>query len=154
MRKRSMGIALLLAFAVFGCNDSPTVPPPVTAPPTTMPPATPTPDPILSLQGSWERINRSFVALDGMIVQTNPAVARGVITSTPANIYQFAAGDLKWRNITRRSNSEFDFEDLVRQANTGAQSYVPGIIEVQPGGQQLRIRFPTTGTFQQWRKRP
>lgn len=155
MRNKSLGIALLLACAVLGCNNSPTAPPPVNTPPTPAPAPAPAPTPVvLSLQGSWERINSTFVALDGMIVQTNGAVTRGLITATPANIYQFGVGDLKWRNIRRRSNNEFDFEDLVRQANTGAQSYVPGIIQVQPGGQQLRIRFPTTGTFQQWRKRP
>lgn len=150
MRTKALGwIALFLICAAAGCNNNPTAPnQPVPPPP---PPAA---DPMLSLQGSWERINSSFIALDGMIVKTNASVTRALITSTPSNIYGFAVGDLKWRNITRRSNTEFDFEDLVRQANTGAQSYVAGIIEIQPDGQTLSIRFPTTGTFQQWRKRP
>lgn len=153
MRNRGLvPLTLLLALVVAGCNNSPTAPPP---PPAPAPAPTPAPsNPVLSLEGRWERINSTFVALNGMIVETNPAATRALIVSTPANIYQFGAGDLKWRNIRRRSDSEFDFEDLVRQANSGAPSYVPGIIEVQPGGQQLRIRFPTTGTFQQWRKRP
>lgn len=140
-------ITLLLLGVALGCNNSPTAPAPMNNPP-------PPPNPTLSLEGSWERVNSSFIALDGMIVQTNAGATSGTITSTPANIYQFTTGDLKWRNITRRSDNEFDFEDLVRQANTGAQSYVAGVITVQPNGDELQIRFPTTGTFQQWRKRP
>ena len=61
-------------------------------------------------------------------------------------------GDLKWRNIARVSDRRFSFEDLVRQSGSGAMSYVPGFIDAQPNGTELRLSFPTTGTFQEWQQ--
>jgi len=139
---------VLLALAMAECGSSPSAP---TATNSVAPPAT-TSVPAFSLAGGWVRVDSSFTSLDGMIVQVNDAESEGVITSAPANIYRFAAGDVKWRNVRKRSATEYDFEDLVRRANTGRQSYVGGIIEVQSSGQELRLRFPTTGTFQEWRK--
>ena len=73
---------------------------------------------------------------------------QAVITSTPANVYMFEEGDLKWRGIVRVPDRQFTFDDLVRQANTGSQSYVSGVIQVAPDGLSLSLSFPTTGTFQ------
>ena len=44
----------------------------------------------------------------------------------------------------------YTFEDLVREANTGDQSYVAGEIRVSANGDSLEVNFPTTGTFQDW----
>jgi hypothetical protein len=103
-----------------------------------------------ALAGTWSRINSSFQEIDGMRVQVEAAETEGVITTTPANVYQFQTGDLKWRNIVRLERGTYDFEDLVREANTGTPSYVTGRIRVNAGGDSLSISFPTTGTFQEW----
>jgi hypothetical protein len=105
------------------------------------------------LAGQWERINSSFVTLDGMVVGVNGDGTRAVIVSTPANPYQFQVNDLKWRSISRVSDTRFSFEDLIRQSGTGAMSYVSGFIVAQANGTELAMTFPSTGTIQQWRKR-
>jgi hypothetical protein len=62
----------------------------------------------------------------------------------------FQVDDVKWRNIVKVEDGEYQFEDLVREANTGAQSHVPGVITVNADDVSLSISFPTTGTFQDW----
>jgi hypothetical protein len=112
------------------------------------PPAAP-----FALSGDWERINSTFVTLDGMVVRVSADGIQAVIVSTPANPYQFQVNDLKWRTIARVSSTRFSFEDLVRQSGSGAMSYVSGFIEAQANGTELSMTFPSTGTIQQWRKR-
>lgn len=105
---------------------------------------------VFSLSGDWTRINSSFGQLDGMVIRVNSAETQAQITSTPSNIYMFQTGDVKWRNIVQVADGRYEFDDLVREANTGAQSHVPGIITVNADGVSLSISFPTTGTFQEW----
>ncbi|HUF69607.1 MAG TPA: hypothetical protein VMM79_13270 [Longimicrobiales bacterium] len=105
--------------------------------------------PPFSLTGQWTRINSSFGELDGMVVQVNGPESQAVITATPANIYIFQSGDLKWRNIVKVSDDEYEYEALVRQAIAGTQSHIPGLITVNDGV-SISLSFPTTGTFQDW----
>jgi hypothetical protein len=88
-----------------------------------------------------------------MVVQVDAGESQGVIVSTPANRYQFQAGDLKWRNLARTAAGEYRFDDLVRQASTGSPSYITGFLEPQVQGQELRATFPSSGTVQRWRRR-
>jgi hypothetical protein len=144
---------LVLAAFAGACSGGPTAPsPPVPAPSAPAPAPAPVPIPF-SLTARWERFDSSFADLDGMVVEVNADASQAVIVSAPVNVYRFQAGDVKWRNVVRVSDSEFNFEDLVRQAGTGAQSYVPGVIRFEANGQELRFSFPTTGTAQRWRKR-
>jgi hypothetical protein len=108
------------------------------------------PEEEFSLAGEWTRINSSFGQLDGMVIRVNSAQTQAAIVSTPANIYMFQVDDVKWRNIVKVEDGEYQFEDLVREANTGAQSHVPGVITVNADDVSLSISFPTTGTFQDW----
>jgi hypothetical protein len=45
------------------------------------------------------------VELDGMVVRVSADGTQASIVSTPANQYQFQANDVKWRAITRVSNT-------------------------------------------------
>ena len=127
-------IILLGAFAACSDDNDPMEPEP----------------PDRALEGSWSRVNSSFLELDGMVVLVNNTETEGVITSTPANVFMFENGDLKWRSIVRTAVGSYTFEDLVREANTGTQSYVAGEISVSADGDSLAVTFPTTGTFQEW----
>jgi hypothetical protein len=138
-------LALTVALLASGCKSSPTEPddddennPPPTR---------------LVLTGDWERINSSFSSLDGMVVRVNSSETQALIVSTPANPFQFAPNDLKWRNVVRVSDTRFSFEDLVRESGTGAMSYVAGFIDSRANHTELNMTFPTTGTVQQWKKR-
>jgi hypothetical protein len=88
-----------------------------------------------------------------MVVRVSTDSTQALITSTPANPYHFRTDDVKWRRITRMSDTRFSFEDLVRQSGSGAMSYVAGFIDARAGGTELSMTFPTTGTEQQWRRR-
>lgn len=149
--RRPMVAAAWFAAAalVVGCTTSPTAPSPG---PNPNPVPVPMPVPDFVLSGSWERINSSFVTLDGMVVEVSGDGTRALITSTPANPFLFQVGDIKWRTIARVSPTRFSFEDLLRQTG-GAQSYVSGFIEAQANGTELAMTFPSTGTIQQWRRR-
>jgi hypothetical protein len=137
--------AIVMSFAA--CSSStPTQPSPAPMQPSA--PAQP-----FVLGGTWERINSSFVALDGMVVEISADGTQALIVSTPANPYQFQVGDVKWRSITRVSDTRFSFEDLLRQSGSGAMSYVPGFIDALNDGAELGMTFPSTGTLQQWRVR-
>jgi hypothetical protein len=144
-------VALSLATLLSACGgSSPTAPTPQPAP---APQPQPTPPSQFELTGEWVRINSTFAELDGMVVQISTNGAQAVIVSTPANQYRFQVSDTKWRSIARVSSTRFSFEDLVRQAGSGATSYVAGFIEAQPGSTELSMTFPSTGTVQQWRRR-
>jgi hypothetical protein len=145
-RTAAAAVLLLLSFTP-GCTSSPAAP---TPPPTPNP--TPAPASQFVLSGTWQRTNSTFATLDGMVVEVSADGTQAVITAMPANPYQFQVGDVKWRNITRESATRFAFEDLVRQSGSGAMSYVAGFIDAQPGGSELAMTFPSTGTLQQWRK--
>ena len=121
-------------------------------PPTPVHPSSGSDSQPVVLTGDWKRVNSSFAVLDGMVVRIRNNGRQGVIVFAPSNPNQFQMGDLKWRNITRVSARRFSFDDLVRQSGSGAMSYVPGFIEVKPNGTELRLSFPTTGTFQQWQR--
>lgn len=142
---------VMLALAVLpGCGGGrgrgPTAPDPPPPPP-------PPPGPSLSLTGDWERAQGStFPELNGMVVRVNGRESRGVIVSTPSNVYHFAAGDRKWRNIERISEGEYRFEDLIRQAGSGAKSYIPGLLHIRDDGREVMADFPTSGTVQRWRR--
>jgi hypothetical protein len=142
--------ALVLAVVLSACggDSGPAAP----TSPTPAPPVTPPPSQFI-LSGDWVRVNSTFAELDGMVVRVSADATQALITSTPANPYQFRADDVKWRRITRVSDTRFSFEDLVRQSGSGAMSYVAGFIDAQPGGTELSMTFPTTGTVQQWRRR-
>ena len=135
VRPTALLVALLALLPACGSEDEPIM----------------EPDPVdRSLAGSWSRINSSFQELDGMVVLVDNAETQGVITSTPMNIYMFQGGDLKWRSIANTSVGNYTFEDLIREANTGAMSYVAGQMRVSANGDSLEVSFPTTGTFQEW----
>jgi hypothetical protein len=155
-RSISVFAFMLMASVCLACGgSSPTSPSPApvaAAPAPAPPPAPPAPPPAV-LSGDWERINSSFVTLDGMVVRVSADGTQAVIVSTPSNPFQFQPNDLKWRTITRVSATRFSFEDLVRQSGSGAMSYVSGFIDVQANGTELSMTFPSTGTIQQWRKR-
>jgi hypothetical protein len=145
---------VLLIGLLAACGSSPTAPDPAPTPaPAPQPAPNPSPAPQFVLSGEWERINSSFATLDGMVVRVSDDGAQATIVSTPSNPFQFAPGDLKWRNITRVSDTRFSFEDLLRQSGTGAMSYVSGFMEAQNNGTELAMTFPSTGTIQQWRRR-
>jgi hypothetical protein len=151
-RFRLAAALVLAAAASADCGDGSTSTSP-NNPPAASSTTTTTSVSAFSLTGSWERIDSTFADLDGMVVEVNGAESEGTITSVRSNVYRFAPGDLKWRRIVKRTATEYDFEDLVRQAGSGRQSYVAGILEVQSNPQELRMRFPTTGSFQVWRRR-
>ncbi|HMQ49283.1 MAG TPA: hypothetical protein PKA00_17500 [Saprospiraceae bacterium] len=119
--------------------------------------STPEPNPEmrdpLYLQGRWERINSTFVQLDGMEILADTTTGIAAITSTPTNPYGFVTGDPKWINITRTSDSTYTFDDLVKETNNTNQYYVPGVIIAQEDNEELKMTFPTTGTTQQWRRK-
>lgn len=102
------------------------------------------------LAGQWERAESTYTSLDGMIIEVDAVGASAVILTVPENEYQFAAGDVKWSEIEQTSEFEYSFQDLVRQENTGATSYVEGIIQLSDDGSSLTMTFPTTGTSQEW----
>jgi hypothetical protein len=138
-RRIHLFVVLLLTLAVLvGCSGS-------------SDPTEPEPE-VFSLAGDWVRINSSFGELDGMVVRVEAAQTQALITSTPGNVYQFQIGDLKWRDIVRSAGDRFEFRDLVRAQGSWAQSYVPGVIQANRDGTSISISFPTTGTFQDWRR--
>jgi hypothetical protein len=103
-----------------------------------------------SLVGQWERAESTFTSLDGMIIEVQGDGTSALILTVPENEYQFAAGDEKWSDIESTGDGEYTFQDLVREENTGATSYVEGIITVGEDGNTLVMTFPTTGTNQEW----
>jgi ABC-type phosphate transport system substrate-binding protein len=103
-----------------------------------------------SLVGQWERAESTFTSLDGMIIEVQGDGTSALILTVPENEYQFAAGDEKWSDIESTGDGEYTFQDLVREENTGATSYVEGIITVGGDGNTLVMTFPTTGTNQEW----
>ena len=102
------------------------------------------------LVGQWERAESTFTSLDGMIIEVQGDGTSALILTVPENEYQFSAGDEKWSDIESTGDSEYSFQDLVREENTGATSYVEGIITVSEDGNTLVMTFPTTGTNQEW----
>jgi hypothetical protein len=102
------------------------------------------------LVGQWERSESTFTSLDGMIIEVQGDGTTAVIVTVPENEFQFVAGDEKWSDIQSTSEGEFSFQDLVREENTGATSYVEGVITVSDDGNTLTMTFPTTGTTQEW----
>ncbi len=102
-----------------------------------------------SLVGQWERAESSFSSLDGMIIEVQPDGTQAVIVTVPENEFQFQAGDVKWRSIESTGDSEYSFEDLVREEGTGETSHVVGVITVTDDD-TLEMTFPTTGTVQEW----
>jgi hypothetical protein len=102
------------------------------------------------LVGQWERSESTFTSLDGMIIEVQGDGTTALILTVPENEYQFVAGDEKWSDIQSTGEGEFSFQDLVREENTGATSYVEGIITVGEDGKTLVMTFPTTGTNQEW----
>jgi hypothetical protein len=133
----------LMALGVAACSttDETTTTPVAESTATTAPAAA-------TLDGEWERVDSTFTSIDGMVVRVEGAEA--VIVSVPENEFQFQAGDVKWRNISQTSETEYTFEDLVREEGTGAMSYIEGVITVNPDGPSLEMTFPTSGTVQQW----
>ncbi len=107
-------------------------------------------EPAVSLSGEWERVDSTFASLDGMVIRIDSGGTEAIIVSVPDNEFQFAAGDVKWRNIERTSDTEFTFEDLVREAGSGATSYIEGVLTVDPDGTRLEATFPTSSTIQEW----
>ncbi|HEY6634983.1 MAG TPA: hypothetical protein VI141_05145, partial [Acidimicrobiia bacterium] len=87
---------------------------------------------------------------DGMIIEVQGDGTTALILTVPENEYQFVAGDEKWSDITSTGDGEYGFQDLVREENTGATSYVEGVITVSEDGNTLTMTFPTTGTTQEW----
>jgi hypothetical protein len=102
------------------------------------------------LVGQWERSESTFTSLDGMIIEVQGDGTTALILTVPENEYQFVAGDEKWSDIQSTGEGEFSFQDLVREENTGATSYVEGVITVGEDGTTLTMTFPTTGTTQEW----
>jgi len=102
------------------------------------------------LVGQWERAESTYTSLDGMIIEVQVDGTSALILTVPENEYQFASGDEKWSDIESTGNGEYSFRDLVREENTGATSYVEGIITVSEEGNTLVMTFPTTGTTQEW----
>ena len=102
------------------------------------------------LVGQWERSESTFTSLDGMIIEVQGDGTTALILTVPENEYQFVAGDEKWSDIQSTGEGEYGFQDLVREENTGATSYVEGVITVGEDGKTLTMTFPTTGTTQEW----
>ncbi len=118
--------------------------------PTTTAAATTTVAEAPSLAGQWERAESTYTSLDGMIIEVQADGASALILTVPENEFQFAVGDEKWSHIESSGDGEYSFHDLVREENTGATSYVEGIITVGEDGNTLVMTFPTTGTTQEW----
>lgn len=133
-RRLLVGVALL---ALAGCGSGE---------PTDTTVESTTGDPLV---GQWERAESTFGSLDGMIVEVQADGSEAVILTVPENEFQFRAGDVKWRTIESTDENEYSFEDLVREENTGATSYVEGVITVT-GDDTMEMTFPTTGTVQEW----
>jgi hypothetical protein len=93
---------------------------------------------------------RKHVHLTRWDIEVQGDGTTAVILTVPENEYQFAAGDEKWSDIESTGDGEYSFQDLVREENTGATSYVEGIITVSEDGNTLVMTFPTTGTTQEW----
>jgi hypothetical protein len=102
------------------------------------------------LVGQWERSESTFTSLDGMIIEVQGDGTTALIVTVPENEFQFVAGDEKWSDIVSTGAGEYGFQDLVREENTGATSYVEGVITVSEDGNTLTMTFPTTGTTQEW----
>ena len=142
-------IVLLVAIglALSGCTGSTEV---EDASTTTAAPASTTVAGDSPLVGQWERAESTFTSLDGMIIEVQADGTSALILTVPENEYQFVAGDEKWSDIESTGSSEYAFQDLVREENTGATSHVEGIITVSEDGNTLVMTFPTTGTTQEW----
>jgi hypothetical protein len=136
--------------ALFACGGETTDTTQAEAAFTTTAPAATTVAAESALVGQWERAESTFTSLDGMIIEVQGDGTSALILTVPENEYQFAAGDEKWSDIESTGDGEYTFQDLVREENTGATSYVEGIITVGGDGNTLVMTFPTTGTDQEW----
>ncbi len=149
-----IGVVLTaIASGAWGCGSGPTSPSSgETTPPPAPAPPLPAPAPFV-LTGEWVRISSSAAALDAMVVRVSSDATQASVISTPPNTFQFQVNDLKWRSVTRVSDTRFSFEDLVRQSGNGAMSYVAGFMEAEANGTELAMTFSSTGTVQRWRRR-
>ncbi|MEZ5318260.1 MAG: hypothetical protein R2752_12740 [Vicinamibacterales bacterium] len=122
----ALGLALVLATAACGAK-SPSAP---------SGPSTPR----LELTGEWVRISSaSSPDLDGLVIRISDDGTQAVIVSAPSNSQHFAAGEVKWRNLRRTSDTSFNFEDLLKAGGGVTSAYVPEYLDGGPTGNELTV---------------
>jgi hypothetical protein len=84
-----------------------------------------------------------------MVVEVEADGTSAVVVTVPENEFRFVAGDEKWRNIEAISGTEFIFDDLQREAGSGSESLVEGVMTLSDDGNTLTVNSPTTPA-QEW----
>jgi hypothetical protein len=126
---RATALGLVVALVAAGCGSS-------GAPTAPSGPSTPR----LELTGEWIRVSSSSSPdLDGLVVRISDDGTQAVIVSAPTNIQHFAAGEVKWRNLRRVSDTSFRLDDLLKAAGGTTSTYVPEFLDGGATGNELTL---------------